>query len=58
MNYCITSWHAENAALLNQIQKQCNKSIWNTFYRDKFSEGNVYKNYGILQKLIICLNFM
>ena len=49
INYCITSWHAENVALLNQIQKQCSKIIWNTFYGDKFSKVNVYKNYGILQ---------
>ena len=26
INYCITTWHAGNAVLLNQIQKQCNKT--------------------------------
>ena len=50
MNYCITIWHAGNAVLLNQIQKQCNKIIRSIFYRDKFSKvDDVCKNYGILQ---------
>ena len=38
MNYRITTWHAGNAVLLNQIQKQCNKIIPSIFYRDKFSK--------------------
>ena len=50
MNYRITTWHAGNAMLLNQIQKQCNKIIRSIFYRGKFSKvDDVYRNYGILQ---------
>ena len=50
INYCIISWHAANAVLLNQIRKQCYKIIWSIFYRDKFSEvSDVYRNYGILE---------
>ena len=50
MNYCTITWHAGNAVLLNQIQKQCNKIIRNTFYRYKNSKANdVYRNYGMLQ---------
>ena len=50
MNYCITTWHAGNAVLLNQIPKQCNKIIRSIFYRDKFLKvDDVYTNYGRLQ---------
>ena len=49
-NYCITTWHAENAVLLNQIQKQHNENTRSIFYRDKFSKvHDVYRNYGILE---------
>ena len=50
MIYCITTWHANNAVLLNQMQKQCNKIIRSIFYRDKFSKvDDDYRNYGKLQ---------
>ena len=50
MNYCITTWYAGNAVLLNQIPKQCNKIFRSIFYRDKFFKvDDVYRNYGILQ---------
>ena len=50
MKYCITTWHAGNATLLNQIQKQCNKIIQSKSFCDKFSKvDDVYRNYGILQ---------
>ena len=50
INYCITTWHAGNAVLLNQIQKQCNKIVRSIFHRDKFSKvDDVYRNYDILQ---------
>ena len=50
LNYCITTWHAGNGVLLNQIQKQCNKIIQRIFYRVKFGKvDDVYRNYGILQ---------
>ena len=50
MNYCITTWHAGNAVLLNQTPKQCNKIFRSIFYRDKFFKvDDVYRNYGRLQ---------
>ena len=50
MNYFITTWHTENAVLLNQIQKYCNKIIRSIFYCDKFSKvPDVYRIDGILQ---------
>ena len=50
INYCITTWHAGSAVLLNQIQKQSYKIIRSIFHRDKFSKvHDVYRNYGILQ---------
>ena len=48
-NYRLGTWHAGNAVLLNQIQKQCNKIIRSIFYRDKFFKVNaVCRNYGML----------
>ena len=50
INFCITTWLARKAILMNQIEKQCNKIILSIFFRDKFSKVHgVYRNYSIFQ---------